>query len=110
MQILITQEKSTINGIDRSVINFVIVRDNLIEHIDKMNIDDQRVHVLTKNTKKNGTSMTTKSYHNIIETRINQKCSPNEANVIKGFKLKDPEAQAHKKKLYQKAIQNNGRK
>ena len=75
---VITREMSTTRGIERSVIDFVIISNNLKEHIEYMNIDDKRVHVLTKNTKTNATCVNIKSDHNIIETIMNLRWAPNE--------------------------------
>ena len=53
---LITREMNTINGIERSVIDFVIVNSDLVKHINQIHIDDRRINVLTKNIKtKEGT-------------------------------------------------------
>ena len=57
---------STVNGIEQSVIDFVIVSNELIKHIESIHIDDDRVNVLTTNHKtKTGTTMS-KSDHNLI--------------------------------------------
>ena len=39
---LITREKTTIDSIERSVIDFVITSSDLIQHIESMHIDDKR--------------------------------------------------------------------
>ena len=44
---LITRERRTVDGTERSVIDFVITSSILVKHIDKMHIDDGRVNVLT---------------------------------------------------------------
>ena len=45
---LITREKCTTAGRKQSVIDFVIVTNDLIEHIESIHVDDKRVHVLKK--------------------------------------------------------------
>ena len=65
---LITRERQTIRGIERSVIDFVITSNDLVEHIKSIHIDDERVHVLTKSKKTKDTSDITKSDHNVINT------------------------------------------
>ena len=53
---LITREMNTINGIERSVIDVVIVSSDLVKHIKQIHKDDRRINVLTKNIKtKEGT-------------------------------------------------------
>ena len=51
---LITRERTTKDGIEKSIIDFVIVSTDLVQTIKTMMIDDGRKHVLTKltNTKK----------------------------------------------------------
>ena len=68
---LITREKTTVNGIEKSVIDFVIVSNDLVKHIEKIHIDDERKHVLTKIMKNKKNTDITESDHNMIETVIN---------------------------------------
>ena len=52
---IITRQRTTKDGVEKSVINFVIMSSDLIKHVDYVHIDDKRVHVLTKLLKsKNG--------------------------------------------------------
>ena len=44
---LITREKKTVTGVKKSVIDFVIVSNDLVKHIEYIHIDDERLHVLT---------------------------------------------------------------
>ena len=90
---LITRHMSTVNGIEQSVIDFVIVSNELIKHIESIHIDDDRVNVLTTNHKtKTGTTMS-KSDHNLIETKLNLKWNAKEAKVFEMFNFKDVESQ-----------------
>ena len=45
---LITREKHTTDGIEKSVIDFVIMSSDLINHLDYIHIDNKRENVLTK--------------------------------------------------------------
>ena len=45
---VITRQKHTVNGVHKSVIDFVIVSGDLVNHIEHIHIDDERIHVLTK--------------------------------------------------------------
>ena len=59
-----------------SVIDFVIVSSDIVEHVELIHIDDERINVLTKNVKtKKGTDIN-KSDRTMIETKINFKWSP----------------------------------
>ena len=68
---LITREINTVNGIEKSVIDFVIVSRDIIKHIEHIHIDDKRANVLTQNVKTKQGTVTSKSDHNFIETKIN---------------------------------------
>ena len=48
---LITRERHTTNSVEKSVIDFVIVSQDLVPEILSMMIDDDRKYVLTKLTK-----------------------------------------------------------
>ena len=86
---LITRQLSTINGVEKSIIDFVIVSNELIKHIESIHKDDDRVNVLTKNHKTNAGFIISKSDHNLIETKLNLSWSSKEAKVIEVFKFKD---------------------
>ena len=52
---LITRQRTTKDGTEQSVIDFVIMSSDLIEHLEYVHVDDKWVHVLTKFWKsKNG--------------------------------------------------------
>ena len=105
---LITREKDTVNGLKKSVIDFVIISSDLLEHMDKIHIDDQRLHVLTKNRRtKNGIDYS-ESDHNIINTKFKLTWSLNQRKIIEVFKYNDKigkvkfkEATTHTKHLSQ---------
>ena len=68
---LITRERTTVQGVEKSVIDFVIVSRDIEKHIEYMHIDDQRKNVLTKliKTKKRHTKKV-ESDHNLIGTKL----------------------------------------
>ena len=75
----ITREKHTVNGVERSIIDLVLMNSDLSEHIEQIHVDEERVHVLLKNIKtKTGISYT-ESDHNIINTKLNIKWSSKKA-------------------------------
>lgn len=45
---VITRRRETIDGIEESAINFVLMSSDLLNYIDSMIIDEDRKHVLTK--------------------------------------------------------------
>ena len=89
---LITREKSTIDGVERSVIDFVITSSDLINHIESIHIDDKREHVLTKLVKKGNHKKKVESDHNIIVTKINLPWQSDTKEAIEVFNFKDKDS------------------
>ena len=69
---LITREIHTVNGIEKSIIDFVIVSQDLVKHVGKMMIDDERKYVLTRLTKTKNLIVKKESDHNtmVTETKL----------------------------------------
>ena len=61
----------TLDGIEKTVIDFVVMSSDLIKHIESIHIDEERVHVLTKNLKTKSGVEYTESDHNVVNTKIN---------------------------------------
>ena len=61
---VITRQKTTENGIEKSVIDMVLTSSKLAEHIEAIHIDEERQNVLRKNMKVGGVTRTTESDHN----------------------------------------------
>ena len=89
---IITRERHTVDGIEKTVIDFVVVSGDLMKHIESIHIDEKRVHVLTKNLKTKSGVEYTESDHNVINTKLNMTWSPKETKVTEVFKYKDKEA------------------
>ena len=53
----------------KSVIDLVIVSNDLMEYIDEIHVDDERTHVLTKNTKTKNGMFYSEGDHNVINTK-----------------------------------------
>ena len=47
----ITRERHTVNGVERSIIDFVIVSQDLVPEVASIMIDDERKYTLTRLTK-----------------------------------------------------------
>ena len=67
----ITRYRKTINGEEKAVIDFFIVCRKFLKLIIKMEVDDKRVHTLTKFSNKRGDKNIKKSDHNILSLLIN---------------------------------------
>ena len=73
---LITRERKTVEKTEKSVIDFIILCEDLKEYLEEIVIDDERVHALTKYGK-NG--KITESDHNVMlgtfNLSFNRSCS-----------------------------------
>ena len=70
---LITRKRVTKDSTEESIIDFVIISNDLVDNLQSMQIDDERRHVLTKHTKcKNGTKIT-ESDHIVLISKMNFK-------------------------------------
>ena len=86
---IITREKHTVNSVEQSIIDFVLISSDLIKHIEYIHVDDKRVNVLSKNMKTKTGIVRTESDHNVINTKFNIKWSPQESKVVEMFNYKD---------------------
>ena len=90
----ITRDRHTINGSEKSIIDFVIVSDDLVKDVVKMTVDEERKHVLTQLTKTKKGLIKKESDHNTIITEI--KCKPKRLETKKRrelFNLNEKECQ-----------------
>lgn len=71
---VITRIRETINNIEKSAIDFVLMSADLSNFIDSMLIDKERKHVLTKITK----SKVIKSDHNVLISKMKFKWNKKE--------------------------------
>ena len=96
---LITRERRTTNSVEKSVIDVVIVSQDLVPKILSMMIDDDRKYVLTKLTKKKSELQKKESDHNTIVTKLNDKWKT-EAKEKKReiYNMKNKESQMSYKK------------
>ena len=87
---LITREKHTKEGSEKSVIDFVVMSSDLVSHIEYVHIDDKITNVLTKlvKSKKNQTKKV-ESDHNIIDVKLNLPWKTKTTERIEVFNFKD---------------------
>ena len=91
---IITRQRVTENGLEESVIDFVIMSSDLITHVTSVNIDDRREHVLVKLMKdKKKRIIKTESDHNLILTELKIEWKSDEHDCIEVFNFKEKEAQ-----------------
>ena len=102
----ITRKRVTTQRTEESAISFVLVSEDLVDKIDRVVIDEEREHVLTRLTKtKNGTVIK-ESDHNVIKTSI--KLSWSKRKIPKPealFNLKNKKCQ----KIFKDVTSNNNK-
>ena len=63
----ITRERIFENKIEQSIIDYILVCEELAKNIEEVTIDDERIHVLSRHTK----TKTITSDHNILQCKFN---------------------------------------
>ena len=91
---LITRERNTVNGVEKSIIDFVMVSQDLVKEVRRMIIDDERKYVLTRLTKTKKGTVKKESDHNTIFTELDIKWKPDTKQYKQEvYNLKDKESQ-----------------
>ena len=91
---LITRERHTVNGVKKSIIDFVMVSQDLVKEIGKMMIDDQRKYVLTRLTKTKKGIVKKESDHNTMVTELQLRWKPDTKSYKQEvYNLKNKECQ-----------------
>ena len=91
---VITRQRDTVNCSEKSVIDYLILCEEMFSYLSSMKIDEARLYVLTKYSKVRGKTVMTQSDHNPIIARFN--CLWN-SDMTQGkqrteiFNFKDPE-------------------
>ena len=67
---LITRKRVTKDGTEESIIDFVIISNDLLNSMESLKIDEEREHVLTKYTKGKSGSKRTESDHNVLLSKM----------------------------------------
>ena len=91
---VITRRKVTINGVEESVIDFMLVCEELITYFSEMKIDESRLYSLTRYQKtKNGIKVT-ESDHNTLVSHFDIKWDvfDENKNQINVFNFRSPES------------------
>ena len=100
---IITRRRITVDGDEKSTIDFVILSEDLVAEVDTVRTDEEQEHSLTKFTKHKGVTKVTKSDHNAIITKFNVRWSQREQkDNIKLFNLKSVDGQKQFKILTSK--------
>ena len=88
---LITRRRTTENGVEESVIDFVIVSADLLTDLKEVIIDENKEHALTKITRKKNIVNKATSDHNVMLTKLNlrvTKKDPVKRMVVLNFRNK----------------------
>ena len=67
---MITRERKFENKVEKSVIDYVLVCQDLLKFLIKMTIDDERIHTLTNYSRRNPTKKIISIDHNILWSKF----------------------------------------
>ena len=91
---VITRQRTTIDGEEKSTIDFVILSEDLVENVQSVRTDEEQANCLTKFSKTKAGFKVIKSDHNSIITKFNVKWSKeHKKEYMKLFNLKSIEGQ-----------------
>ena len=91
---LVTRKRVTKNGIEESIIDFVLISNDLKDDLESILIDDEREHVLTSIKKTKNGIKKIESDHNTIFSRFKFKWNKNiKENRVEMFNLKNKDCQ-----------------
>ena len=82
---LITRERTAALKIEKSVIDYVLICEDMKKYVVEMNIDDERIHVLTKYAGKRGKKKRVQSDHNIMHCKFSITFERLQSQVRKEF-------------------------
>ena len=92
---VITRCRSTVKSTEESVIDYVIIGDDMLTLLVSIHVDDERKSVLTNITTKNGRTVRKESDHNSIITKFGMQWNSDSINErIEIFNFKDPQGMA----------------
>ena len=89
----ITRKRIKVDGVEESIINFVIISADLLEDVDEMIIDEDKDFALSKIVKEKSTTTVKYSDHNVMLTKLKLKISKEYPKEEEVFNLKDKECQ-----------------
>ena len=87
----ITRKRITKDGIEESVIDYLMVCNNVAPFVESMKIDEDREHVLTKFVSKNGVKKVVESDHNIIFAEFSFTTDRNKEKRIEAYNVRNEE-------------------
>ena len=91
---VITRQRVTVNGTEKSVLDYFILCQEMFSFLSSMKIDEDRIHVLSKYRKAKGETIVIESDHNPIICQFNQLWSNHSAEEkqrYEVFNFNDPE-------------------
>ena len=89
----ITRRRVTVDNIEESIIDFVIISSDLVEDVSEMIIDEKKELAMAKIVKEKSSTVVKHSDHNVIITKFRLKLSKIHQEDEEVFNLKDRECQ-----------------
>ena len=91
---VITRHRKTVNGDEKSVLDYFLVCPQLAQYFERMLIDEDRQHVLTKYATTRGVQKSSESDHNILYAKFVLSFSSQRSVVRRElFNFKDSDSQ-----------------
>ena len=91
---LLTRTRKTVNGLETSIIDFLIVCEELFQHMDAMKVDDENEYPIESCTKNGKNVKVTRTDHNMLigtfKLKVNEKVLEERKEI---FKYNDDEGQ-----------------
>ena len=83
----ITRERKTVKGTEKSILDFFIVCDQMLPYIQRMRVDEERKHSLTRYGV--GNELVKESDHNLLILDINMKIENETVQKVEVYNLKN---------------------
>ena len=95
----ITRRRVTKNGVEESIIDFVLMSDDLLEHCESLLIDEKRDHILTKIIKTKKGVKKVVSDHNVLISKFKLVWRKTKNAKIETFNFKNKDCQRRFREL-----------
>ena len=99
---LITRQRTTINGEEKSVIDFMLFSSDILENIKSVQIDEKKDYSLTRFGTENGKSVVKESDHNPIIGKLRLHVKNVKKERVEMFNLRNTECQKQFKEVTDK--------
>ena len=89
----VTRRRITVNSIEESIIDFVMISPDLLGEFEELIVDEQKDYALTKISKRKDNTEIHQSDHNVMITKFSMNWAKDETEKEEVLNLKDKESQ-----------------